>query len=88
MIFFILMQWGNVVMRGIIATVNICDACMANIPIEDCIRENVKVIKEFVDDERAKVEIGNKELLDICQSFCRRVILFSMGKIPFLWRGN
>ena len=31
--------------------------------MEDCIRENVKVAEEFVDDEVAKVEIDKKEFL-------------------------
>ena len=38
--------------------------CMANILMEDCIREsNVKVVEEYVDDEVAKVEIVGKEFL-------------------------
>ena len=37
--------------------------CIANILMEDCIKENVKVVQEFVDDEVTKVEIDNKEFL-------------------------
>ena len=60
---------------------------MANILMEDCIRENVKVTEEFVDDEVAKVEIDKKEFLGSFANFIDRgVILFFTGKIPFLWR--
>ena len=61
--------------------------CMENILMEDCIRENVKVVEEFVDDEVAKVEIDKKEFLGSFANFIDRgVILFFTGKIPFLWR--
>ena len=51
--------------------------CTTNILMEDCIRENAKVAREFVDDEVAKVEIDNKEFLG---SF---VIFFIEGHIVF-----
>ena len=50
--------------------------------MEDCIRENVKVVEEFVDDEVTKVEIDNKEFLGSFANFIDRgIILFFMGKI-------
>ena len=59
--------------------------CMENILMEDCIRENVKVVEEFVDDEVAKVEIDKKEFLGSFANFIDGgVILFFTGKIPFL----
>ena len=36
---------------------------MANILMEGCIRENVKLVEEFVDNEVAKVEIEKKKFL-------------------------
>ena len=36
--------------------------CMTNILMEYCIRENVKFVKEFDDDEVLKVEIDNTDL--------------------------
>ena len=59
--------------------------CMLNILMEDCIRENVKVVEEFVDDEVVKVEIDNKEFLGSFANFRDKgVILFFTRKIPFL----
>ena len=61
--------------------------CMANMLMEDCIRENVKFVEKFVEDEVAKVEIEKKEFLGSFANFIDRgVILFFTGKIPFLWR--
>ena len=46
--------------------------CLTNIIMEDCIKENVKVVEEFVDDEVAKVEIDNKAFLGSFDKFFDR----------------
>ena len=47
--------------------------------MEDCIRENVKVVEEFVDDEVAKVEIDKEFLGSFVNFIDRGVILFFTG---------
>ena len=57
--------------------------------MEDRIRENIKVVEEFVDDDMIKVEIDNKEFLGPFANFFNRgFILFFMGKIPSIWKVN
>ena len=34
--------------------------CMEDVLIEDCIRENLKVVEEFINDDATKVKIDNK----------------------------
>ena len=59
---------------------------MANILMEDCIMENVKVVDEVVDDEMAKVEIDNKKSLgSFANLFDKGPILFFTRNIHFLW---
>ena len=60
--------------------------CMSNIRMEDCNRENVKVVEYFVDDEVVMVEIDKEFLGSFANLIDRGVILFFTGKIPFLWR--
>ena len=71
MICLMLMQYAKMILREMIVIGNIL-RCMVNILMEDCIREDVKVVEEFVYDEVTKVEIDNEEFLGSFTNFFDR----------------